>query len=263
MTTTQTSETHRIPRIRRGDLWRLGRHRLLCGNATNPEHVGRCLGKSIPSLCVTDPPYGVNYDPAWRNEQLNTRDSKRCRAIANDDQADWRTALQLFPGDVLYVFHSALRANQAFAQIEAIGFKPRSVLIWDKQRLILSRGHYHFRHEPILYAVRKGCTANWTGDRKQVTVRPCKPIPACRNKRDETTHPCQKPVELLAGLIANHGQPGDAVYEPFAGSGSTLFACEETDRRCLAIELDQRYCREILIRWVRRGGSRPTLIARR
>lgn len=256
------SERQLIPRIRRGDLWRLGRHRLFCGDATNSEHVGRCLGSIVPAMCVTDPPYGVEYEPGWRNGVLNTRDSKRCRAIANDNQADWRKALALFPGNILYVFHAAIRAGQAFAQVEAIGFQPRSVLIWDKQRLVMSRGHYHWRHEPILYAVRKGCTAKWTGDRKQMTVRPCKTIRSCRDQRDVTSHPCQKPVELLAGFIANHGQPGDSVYEPFAGSGSTLFACEATGRRCLAIELDQRYCREILLRWLRHGGSRPTLIGR-
>lgn len=143
----ETPEPPAVPVSRPGDLWHLGRHRLLCGDATSAADVARLLDGVAPHLMVTDPPYGVNYDPAWRNEAGAAR-TKRTGKVANDDRADWREAWALFPGDVAYVWHGALHAGTVAESLVASGFDIRSQIVWGKDRHVLSRGHYHWQHEP-------------------------------------------------------------------------------------------------------------------
>lgn len=131
-----------------GDVWILGRHRLMCGDSTSADAVDRLLAGVRPHLMVTDPPYGVEYDPAWRNEALAGQKTKRTGMVLNDDRADWREAWALFPGDVAYVWHGALHAATVAESLVACGFDIRSQIIWAKERLVLSRGHYHWMHEP-------------------------------------------------------------------------------------------------------------------
>ena len=226
---------------RRGDVWLLGAHRLVCGDATEPADVALALAGECPHLMVTDPPYGVSYDPNWR--VAVGKGAFALGQVINDDRADWRAAWTLFPGDVVYVWHSALHASEVEQSLRAAGFLPRSQIIWDKGRLIISRGHYHWRHEPCWYAVRKGRTAHWAGDRKQTTVWL---IP---HRRSETGHGTQKPLEAMRRPILNHTVPGDRVYDPFLGSGTTLIAAEELGRICHAIELDPVYVDIAVRRW--------------
>jgi ParB-like chromosome segregation protein Spo0J len=178
------------PVSRAGDLWVLGRHRLLCGNGTAAADVSHLLGSVRPHLMVTDPPYGVKYDPAWRND-VGAAQTRRTGKVMNDDRADWREAWALFPGDVAYVWHGALHAGTVADSLAAAGFEIRSQIIWTKERLVLSRGHYHWQHEPCWYAVRKGGSGTWGGDRKQTTVWPI----ASKGQDAETVHSTQKPVE--------------------------------------------------------------------
>jgi len=230
------------PVSRPGDLWVLGRHRLLCGDATRAEDVGRLLGEVRPHLMVTDPPYGVSYDPAWRNESGAAK-TKRLGKVANDDRADWRAAWALFPGEVAYVWHGGLHAGTVADSLVASGFAIRSQIVWAKERLVLSRGHYHWQHEPCWYAVRgKG---HWSGDRTQSTLWS---IPN-RAQDAATVHGTQKPVECMRRPILNNSSAGQAVYEPFSGSGTTLIAAETTGRACLAMELDRAYVDVALQRW--------------
>ena len=126
-----------------GDLWQLGSHRLICGDSTFADVVGRLLGDVRPLLMVTDPPYGVEYDPSWRN-QAGAAKTKRTGKVLNDDRADWREAWALFPGDVAYVWHGALHAATVAESLMAAGFKVRSQIIWAKDRRVLSRGDYHW-----------------------------------------------------------------------------------------------------------------------
>ena len=140
------------PVSRPGDLWTLGNHRLLCGDATVATDVERVLGTVKPLLMVTDPPYGVEYDPSWRN-QSGASATKRTGKVLNDDRADWREAWALFPGDVAYVWHGALHAAEVAESLEVSGFKIRSQIIWAKDRLVLSRGDYHWQHEPCLASI--------------------------------------------------------------------------------------------------------------
>ncbi len=162
-----TPEPPDHPVSRPGDLWVLGKHRLLCGDATDAACVARLLDGVKPHLLVSDPPYGVNYDPDWRN-RAGASETKRTGKVLNDDRADWREAWALFPGDVAYVWHGALHASTVAESLAASGFDIRSQIIWAKERLVLSRGHYHWQHEPAWYAVRG--TGHWSGDRKQSTL---------------------------------------------------------------------------------------------
>ncbi|MTH94916.1 DNA modification methylase, partial [Roseibium sp. RKSG952] len=247
-------EAPETPISRPGDLWVLGKHRLLCGDATVATDVERLLGDVTPLLMVTDPPYGVDYDPGWRNK-AGAAATKRTGKVLNDDRADWREAWTLFPGDVAYVWHGALHATTVAESLEASGFNIRSQIIWAKDRLVLSRGDYHWQHEPCLYAVKKTGKGHWAGDRKQTTLWQI----ANKDQDAETVHGTQKPVECMRRPILNNSSPGQAVYEPFMGSGTTLIAAETTGRVCLGIELNPAYVDVAVQRWQQFTGQEAVL----
>jgi DNA modification methylase len=234
---------------RPGDVWLLGEHRLMCGDSTKLDHVEALLAGARPHLMVTDPPYGVEYDPDWRN-RAGLNNGGALGEVANDDRADWREAWALFPGDVVYVWHSALYASVVQASLEACGFALRSQIIWDKTRLIIGRGDYHWQHEPAWYAVRNGGTSHWAGDRSQTTFWeiPSTVWPISHGK-SETGHGTQKPIECMARPMRNNSAPGDHVYEPFSGSGSTIIAAEQLGRRVLAMEILPAYVDVAVKRW--------------
>ena len=242
------------PVSRPGDLWVLGKHRLLCGDATVATDVERLLVGAVPHLMVTDPPYGVSYDPAWRNE-AGVSSTSRTGKVANDDRADWREAWALFPGEVAYVWHAAVHARVVAESLEVCGFVIRSQIIWTKPRFVLGRGDYHWQHEPCLYAVRNGGTGHWQGARDQATVWPI----ASGEDDGATVHGTQKPVACMRRPIENNSAEGDSVYEPFSGSGTTLIAAERTGRRCLALELDPRYVDVAVQRWQNLTGQAAVL----
>ena len=189
------------PVSERGDVWLLGRHRLVCGDSTDAAVVAKALNGARPHLMVTDPPYGVEYDPAWRN-RAGLSATRRTGKVENDDRADWREAWALFPGEVAYVWHGALHAAAVAESLEACGFDIRAQIVWAKDRLVLGRGHYHWQHEPCWYAV-KGA-GHWSGDRKQTTLWQI----ASRGQDAETAHGTQKPVECMRRPIENNSSPG-------------------------------------------------------
>ncbi|MFH5926908.1 site-specific DNA-methyltransferase [Roseomonas xinghualingensis] len=234
-----------VPVSRLGDIWILGRHRLVCGDCTDQAVASAVLAGVRPHLMVTDPPYGVDYDPAWRNETLEGSRTARTGKVLNDDRADWTEAWALFPGDVAYVWHGALHAATVAESLTDCGFGIRAQVIWAKERLVLGRGHYHWQHEPCWYAVRNGARGHWAGDRKQTTLWS---IPS-RDQDADTVHGTQKPVECMRRPIENNSSPGQAVYEPFSGSGTTLIAAEMTGRACHAIELSPAYVDVAVLRW--------------
>jgi DNA modification methylase len=243
------------PVTRPGDLWILGKHHLLCGDSTNATDVERLLAGATPHLMVTDPPYGVEYDPSWRN-QAGVSSTSRTGKVANDDRADWREAWALFPGEVAYVWHAAIFAKTVADSLEANDFKVRAQIIWSKPRFVLGRGDYHWQHEPCIYAVRKNGTGHWQGARDQATVW------AIGNGGDEdeaTVHGTQKPVECMRRPILNNSAEGDGVYEPFAGSGTTVIAAETTGRICFAMELNPAYADVIVGRWQKLTGQKAIL----
>jgi DNA modification methylase len=239
----ETPEVPAQPVSKLGDLWVLGRHWLLCGDSTSRSDVQKVLGEVRPHLMVTDPPYGVEYDPAWRTQAGLKKNKERVGKVANDDKADWREAWVLFPGSVAYIWHAGRYASTVQDSLSAVGFEVRAQIIWAKDRFALSRGHYHWQHEPCWYAVRNG-SAGWTGDRKQSTLWQ---IPAREGQGFE--HGTQKPVECMKRPIENNSSPGQAVYEPFSGSGTTIIAAEITGRSCLAVELLPQYIDVAVQRW--------------
>ncbi len=247
-------EPPEVPISRPGDLWVLGNHRLLCGDATVATDVERVLGNVKPLLMITDPPYGVEYDPGWRS-LTGASTTKRTGKVLNDDRADWREAWALFPGDVAYVWHGALHATTVAESLEAAGFNVRSQIIWAKDRLVLSRGDYHWQHEPCWYAVKKTGNGHWAGNRKQTTFWQI----ANKDQDAETVHGTQKPVECMRRPILNNSSPGQAIYEPFMGSGTTLIAAETTGRVCLGIELNPAYVDVAVKRWQLFTGQEAVL----
>ena len=209
---------------------------------------------------ATDPPYGVSYDPMWR-EDAGLGRQRQTGKVSNDDQADWTAAYKLFPGDVAYVWHAGVHAGEVAAGLTSVGFEIRAQIIWSKQHFAMSRGHYHWGHEPCWYAVRKGGRANWCGDRTQSTiwqVQNLNPMGGDRNEK-ATGHGTQKPVELMRRPIVNHTKRGDAIYDPFLGSGTTMMAAELTERVCCGIDIDPRYVDVAVIRWQEFTGQEATL----
>ena len=238
-----------------GDVWLLGKHRIVCGDSTDADTVAKCLNGVTPHLMVTDPPYGVEYDAAWRDDRAGKRGETGTATgkVLTDDQADWREAWALFPGDVAYVWHADLRAREVVESLESCGFAMRAQIIWAKSQLAMSRGHYHFQHEPCWYAVRKNATGHWNGDRKQSTLWQID-----KPQKSETGHSTQKPVECMKRPIENNSSPGQAVYEPFSGSGTTIIAGEMTGRSIHAIELSPAYVDVAVKRWQEFTGQEAT-----
>jgi DNA modification methylase len=272
-----------------GQLWQAGNHRILCGDSTKKEDVAKVLAGGKPALMVTDPPYGVEYDPSWRpvwgDKDIKTKAVSH--KVANDDRASWASSFALFPGSVAYVWHDGVYSCATARSLEACSFDIRSQIIWVKQRFLISRGAYHWRHEPCYYAVREGCSANFIGNRKNNTVwgdivdrfDAEGELYAARvdaetvlafdgsvttvwelpnDKPCGVGHPTQKPVECMARPIRNH--EGD-VYEPFAGSGSTVVAAEACGRRSYSIELDPGWLAGILER-LSQLGLEPKQVAK-
>jgi DNA modification methylase len=239
---------------RPGDAWVLGRHRLVCGDCTDPAAVELALAGARPHLMVTDPPYGVEYDPAWRNKVARTA-TRRTGKVLNDDRADWRAAWALFGGEVAYVWHGALHSVTVAESLTARGFDLRAQIVWAKHAMVLGRGHYHWRHEPCWYAVRAGGQGHWQGDRSQTTLWEI----SGRNQDAATVHGTQKPVECMRKPIENNSAPGSAVYEPFSGSGTTIIAAEVPGRACHAVELDPLYVDVAVRRWQAFTGQAAVL----
>ncbi len=237
-----------------GEIWCLARHRVACGDSTDPAVVKALLGTVQPHLMVTDPPYGVEYDPTWR-QRLGVGASARNTKVRNDERADWAAAWALFPGSIAYVWHGALRSTIVAESLAREGFTIRAQIIWAKERLVIGQGDYHWQHEPCWYAVRK--KGNWTGDRKQTTLWNI----SSKGQDVETPHSTQKPVECMRRPMLNNSNPGQAVYDPFLGSGTTLIAAETTGRVCLAIELDPLYVDVAVQRWQAFTGKPATLLA--
>jgi DNA modification methylase len=225
-----------------GDIWQLGPHRIACGDSRDEVLVKALLAGTLPQLMVTDPPYGVEYDPEWRHRR-GVNNSARKNKIANDEIADWTPTWNLFRGEIAYVWHGALRSTIVAESLVKSGFAIRAQIIWAKEKLVMSQGDYHWQHEPCWYAVRK--KGNWTGDRKQTTLWTI----ASGGQDAETRHATQKPVECMRRPMLNNSSPGQAIYEPFLGSGTTLIAAQSCGRACLGVEIDPLFVDLVIRRW--------------
>lgn len=239
-------------RAKPGEIWKLGNHRVGCVDSTDPEAVARLLEGKQPMLMATDPPFGVNLDPEWRD---GAGHNEMARAQASyptpDGRADWREAYALSGATVAYVWHADRFSSVIVEGLVEAGYDIKQQIIWVKTVHTMSRTSYHFKHEPCWYAVKKGKTIPWHGSMDQTTVWEAAPPRHIMSGSTEQRfdHPCQKPVELYRKPILNHTRPGDLVYDAFLGSGTALAAAEETGRVCYGCELAPQYVDIILARW--------------
>lgn len=250
----EVSEPPVDPVTRLGDVWLMGKHRIVCGDSTDPLVVEKALNGVVPHLMVTDPPYGVEYDASWRKEKGLSGKGSATGKVLNDDVAEWSDAWSLFPGDVAYVWHGMKQSPVVAAGLCSNGFDIRAEIVWAKSQFCIGRGDYHSQHESCWYAVRKGAKGHSQGDRTQSTLwKIDKPT------KSETGHSTQKPVECMRRPIENNSSVGQAVYEPFSGSGTTIIAAETTGRCCHAIELNPAYVDMAVKRWQDFTGKPATL----
>lgn len=237
--------------VEEGDVWKLGEHRLMCGSSTDYEAVQTLFGSEIPNLMVTDPPYGVEYEAGWRAEAKGVKKTKREEqsSIQNDDKADWEEAYNKFPGNVAYVWHASAFTDVVMNGLRNSGMEIKAQIIWNKNVHALSRSDYQWKHEPCWYAVRKGEKHNFIGDRKNKTIWDIKNVMFEKDNGGKTSHPTQKPLDTFVIPIKNHLQKGEAMYDPFSGSGTCFIAAEKTKRKCFGMELDPKFCSVIIKRW--------------
>jgi DNA modification methylase len=248
--------------VKPGDLWLLGEHRLLAGDATNPDDVARLLDGAQPTLLATDPPYGVSLDPTWRDGVYNElgpaeqpymrTKGHRNTTVSGDTRVDWSEAFELVPSlQVGYVWHAGLYAAEVAEGLTRIGFEIASQVIWDKGLFAMSRGWYHWGHEPCWVIRRPGVPNLFHGSRDQSTVwrAPSPKMIMAGSEEEKQDHPAQKPVLLYETPIRNHLRAGEACYDPFLGSGTCLVAAETLGRRCYGMEVDPRYVQVTIERW--------------
>ena len=231
-----------------GDVWTVGRHRLMCGDATKPEDVRTLMGDERANLIVTDPPYGVSFKSASgltiQNDSIKDEEFYAFLLSAFKNMAD-----VLEKGGAAYVFHAdteGLNFRRAFVDA---GFHLAGCCIWVKDSLVLGRSDYQWQHEPVLYGFLQNGKHPWYSDRKQTTI-----WNFAKPKRNEN-HPTSKPLDLLAYPIGNSTQENAIVIDTFGGSGSTMMACEQTGRICRMMELDPKYASVILRRYVEDFGN--------
>lgn len=228
-----------------GQLWvilgKAGEHRLLCGDSTKAEDVERVMGGKAAALMVTDPPYGVKLDQSWRDAALGDKamGPGNPSTAVNDERADWSEAWELFSGDVAYVWHAGKYSDVVMNSLRSAGFVIVQQIIWNKSIMVMGRSDYHFKHEPCWYAVRRGKSHGWIGDRTQTTVIEAKSPKhiMAGSDEDKTPHPTQKPIECF-GMIRNHA---GNVFDPFLGSGTTMVAAEQLGRVCYGVEISPAY----------------------
>jgi site-specific DNA-methyltransferase (adenine-specific) len=247
-----------------GDLWLLGKHRLLCGDSTKAEDVERLMDGKRADLMLTDPPYNVALGIGESLEEAKKRNRRvDGKVVANDSMSDtdFRKFLvacftaafgSIKPGASFYIFHADSEGYNFRGAVKDCGQVVRQCLIWAKDILIMGRQDYQWQHEPCLYGWKEGAAHGWYSDRKQTTL-----LRFDRPKRSEE-HPTMKPVAMFAYLIGNSTAPQGLVYDPFLGSGTTIVAAEQLGRVCYGMELSPAYCDVIVKRWETLTGQTAT-----
>jgi DNA modification methylase len=238
-----------------GDVWKLGPHRLVCGDSTKAETFSLLMDGKLANLVVTDPPYNVNYEgSAGKIKNDNLGDSAFYEFLL---EAFTNTEAVMTQDSSIYVFHAdteGLNFRKAFSEA---GFYLSGTCIWKKQSLVLGRSPYQWQHEPVLFGWKKKGKHNWYADRKQTTIW------EFEKPKKNGSHPTMKPVALVAHPILNSSLSNCIVLDPFGGSGSTLIACDQTQRICHTIELDEKFCDVIVKRYIEQVGNTEEVIVQR
>ena len=234
--------------VERGDVWTVGRHRLVCGDATRAEDVALLMDGKRANLILTDPPYGVSFKSASgltiQNDSIKNEEFYAFLLSAFKNMAD-----HLEKGGAAYVFHADTEGLNFRRAFQDAGFHLAGCCIWVKDSLVLGRSDYQWQHEPVLYGFMQNGKHRWYSDRKQTTI-----WNFAKPKRN-ANHPTSKPLDLLAYPITNSSQENSIVIDTFGGSGSTMMACEQTGRECRMMELDPKYASVILRRFVEDFGD--------
>lgn len=243
-------ELPRETKTRLGDIWVIGRHKLMCGDATSEDVLKRLMGGDKADMYLTDPPYNVAYEGKTEDKLTIQNDSM-------EDSAFYQFLVDSFvaadsvmnEGAAFYVWHADSEGYNFRGACRAVEWELRECLIWNKNTMVLGRQDYQWKHEPCLYGWKGGAAHNWYSDRKQTTV-----IDMNKPNRN-AEHPTMKPVQLFAYLMENSSKPGDIVLDSFCGSGTTLIACEQMSRAARVLELDPKYCDVIVERYINLVGN--------
>lgn len=265
-----------------GDVWLLGRHRLMCGDSTKETDVAKLMGGEQTDLLLTDPPYNVDYQGGTKDKMKIANDNMDDVAFVSFLTAAFNCAIQAMrPGAAFYVWHADSKGYEFRTALKEVGLTLRETLIWVKNALVLGRQDYQWRHEPCLYGWKDGAAHYFVDDRSQSTVIEDAGVDYRKLKKDELLklvlqltdvsipntviyedkptkndiHPTMKPVKLMARLIKNSTKQEQLVLDLFGGSGSTLIACEQINRKCFTMEYDPKYCDAILDRWEKLTGE--------
>ena len=245
-------EAPEVPITVEGDVWVLGRHRLMCGDSTSIDAVEKLMGGSKADQMVTDPPYNVDYEGSdGQKIQNDSMSDEIFRQFLSDAFVSAFSVMK--EGASFYIWHADLEGYNFRGAVIDSGQSIRSCLIWNKPSIVMGRSDYHWKHEPCLYGWKSGAAHLWSADRKQSTV-----IDFIAKPKKNDLHPTMKPVELMEYLILNNTKGQDIVLDIFGGSGSTLIASEKTGRNCCMMELDKKYCDVIIKRWQEFTGQEAT-----
>ncbi len=249
-------EVQAEPVSKLGDVWLLGKHRVMCGDSTSIDSVERLMAGQLADQLLTDPPYNIAYEGgSKKREQIKNDEmaSDAFRQFLRDAFVAATTVMKA--GAVFYIWHADTEGYNFRGACMDAGLQVRQTLIWNKDNSAFGRQDYHWKHEPCLYGWKDGAAHLWAADRKQTTVI------ACKRPSKSDLHPTMKPVELMEYQIENNTKGSDAVLDLFGGSGSTLIACEKTGRHARLMELDPKYVDVIVRRWCEFTGKQATLEA--
>ncbi|MFP5527110.1 DNA modification methylase [Peptococcus simiae] len=283
----EAEQAARETSVKRGDIYALGSHRLMCGDATDPEDVQKIIGGVHMDLCVTDPPYGIAYEGKTAEAlTIDNDDHTSASFIAFLSAAFANIESALKPGGVFYIWHADTKRFEFLEACRSVDLVIREVLVWVKNVATLGRQDYHWRHEPCLYGWKSGAGHYFIEDRTQTTVEDTTPDPDRMTLEDaqkyikklhralnkyatvieekkpaaSREHPTMKPIPLIARQIKNSSRRGESVFDPFAGSGTTLIACEQCGRQAYVMELDPVYAQVIINRWEDLTGKKAIKI---
>ena len=239
-------------RAKLGDIWRLGQHRLMCGDSTSFEDVDKLMDGQLADLLITDPPYNVNYEGSAGKIKNDNQTDAAFRQFLVDAFTTADSVMK--PGAVFYIWHADSEGYNFRGACHDIGWQVRQCLIWNKNSLVMGRQDYQWKHEPCLYGWKDGAGHLWASDRRQTTV-----IDFNKPSKNDV-HPTMKPVGLFDYQIKNNTKGGDIVLDLFGGSGTTIMACEQNGRKAYMMELDPHYVDVIIARWEDFTGQTAELL---